>query len=54
MLTNRGDRGLFLVGRLRAGVTAAQAQSQLDVVAARLHGAYGRNMDRSHWRVPGW
>jgi predicted permease len=42
MLTNRGDRGLFLVGRLRAGVTAAQAQSQLDVVAARLHGAYGR------------
>lgn len=41
MLTNRGDRGLFLVGRLRRGVTPAEVQGQLDLVAARLHGAYG-------------
>jgi predicted permease len=40
MFTNRGDRGLFLLGRLRDGVTPAEAQSQLDVVAARLHRAY--------------
>jgi predicted permease len=42
MLTNRGDRGLFLVGRLRDGVTPVEAQSQLGVVAARLHAAYDR------------
>jgi len=42
MFANRGDRGLFLVGRLRDGVTPAEAQSQLDVVAARLHRAYDR------------
>jgi macrolide transport system ATP-binding/permease protein len=42
MFANRGDRGLFLVGRLRGGVTPAEAQSQLDVVAARLHRAYDR------------
>ena len=40
MLTERGDRGLFLFGRLRSGVTAVEAQSQLGVVAARLHQAY--------------
>jgi predicted permease len=40
MFTNRGDRGLFLFGRLRDGVTPAEAQSRLAVVAARLHGAY--------------
>jgi predicted permease len=40
MFTNRGDRGLFLVGRLRDGVTPSAAQSQLGVVAARLHHAY--------------
>src|SRR5687768_5592917 len=40
MLTNRGDRGLFLFGRLRSGVTSAEAQSQLAVVAARLHQSY--------------
>ncbi len=42
MLTNRGDRGLFVVGRLRDGVTPAEAQGQLGVVAARLHHAYDR------------
>jgi predicted permease len=40
MITNRGDRGLFLFGRLRTGVTPVEAQSQLEVVAARLHQAY--------------
>jgi predicted permease len=39
-LTNRGDRGLSLVGRLRDGASAEEAQSQLAVVAARLHRAY--------------
>jgi predicted permease len=40
MFTNRGDRGLFLFGRLRNGVSPAEAQSQLTVVGARLHRAY--------------
>jgi macrolide transport system ATP-binding/permease protein len=43
MLSNRGDRGLFLFGRLRDGVTLDEARSQLAVVAARLHGAYASN-----------
>jgi predicted permease len=48
MLTNRGDRGLFLVGRLRDGVSVGELQSQLGVVAARLHGTYGRTwIDRT-------
>jgi predicted permease len=48
MLSNRGDRGLFLFGRLRSGVTPVEAQSQLEVVAARLHRAYPeRWTDRS-------
>ena len=42
MLTNRGDRGLFLVGRLRDGATVEQAHSQLTVVGARLHKAYAQ------------
>jgi predicted permease len=40
MLTNRGDRGLSLVGRMRNGATSEAVQSQLALVAARLHGAY--------------
>jgi predicted permease len=40
MLTNRGDRGLFLFGRLKPGVTIKVVQAQLRVVAARLHRAY--------------
>lgn len=32
----RGDRGLAIVGRLREGVTLAQAQAQIDTVADRL------------------
>ncbi|MBA3259952.1 MAG: ABC transporter permease [Gemmatimonadales bacterium] len=37
MLTGRGDRGLFLVGRLRPGAELVDAQSRLAVVAGRLH-----------------
>ncbi|MGH7580326.1 MAG: ABC transporter permease, partial [Gemmatimonadales bacterium] len=40
MLTERGDRGLFLFGRLRSGVTPVEARNQLGVVASRLHLAY--------------
>ncbi|MBA2458965.1 MAG: ABC transporter permease, partial [Gemmatimonadales bacterium] len=37
LLTSRGDRGLFLVGRLAQGAEIADAQSRLAVVAGRLH-----------------
>ena len=40
MLDNRGDRGLLLVGRLRQGVGVRDVQTQLSVVASRLHRAY--------------
>ncbi len=42
ILDNRGDRGLFLVGRLRDGVGVGEAQAQLSVVGSRLHRAYSR------------
>ncbi|MDQ3427895.1 MAG: ABC transporter permease [Gemmatimonadota bacterium] len=41
-LTNRGDRGLFLIGRLAAGMSVAQAEARLDVVGRQLHGAYAK------------
>lgn len=40
MLLNRGDRGLFLMGRLAEGATPEAVGSQLALVAARLHAAY--------------
>lgn len=40
MLANRGDRGLSLVGRLRDDATTEMVQTQLALVAARLHAAY--------------
>ena len=43
MLDNRGDRGLFLVGRLRDDVGVREAQTQLSVVATRLHRAYAQS-----------
>jgi predicted permease len=42
-LTNRGDRGTLLVGRLREGATVRQAQEQLGQVAGRLHQAFPDN-----------
>ncbi len=42
-ITQRGSRSLFLVGRLKPGVTIAQAQARFDVIARRLHQAYPQN-----------
>ena len=36
----RGDRGLFIIGRLSPGTTLAAAQTSFDVIARRLHDAY--------------
>jgi Acidobacterial duplicated orphan permease len=38
--TQRGDRGLFVMGRLAPGATLATAQASFDVIARRLHDAY--------------
>ncbi|HEX2188844.1 MAG TPA: ABC transporter permease [Longimicrobiaceae bacterium] len=39
-LEGRGNRGSFVVARLRPGVTLERAQARLDVVARGLHAAY--------------
>jgi len=39
-LDSRGTRGLFLVGRLRAGARLEEAQAELAVVARRLHASF--------------
>ncbi|MBX6363369.1 MAG: ABC transporter permease [Gemmatimonadetes bacterium] len=38
----RGDRGLFVTARLRPGVTVAEAQARLDLIARQLHAAYAQ------------
>jgi predicted permease len=40
-LTNRGSRGLMIVGRLKAGGTVSDAQAEMAVVADQLHKNYG-------------
>ena len=39
-IEQRGSRGLMLLGRLKPGVSVAQAQAAFDVVAAQLYAAY--------------
>jgi predicted permease len=36
----RGDRGMFVIGRLAPGATLATARASLDAIARRLHDAY--------------
>ena len=38
--TNRGDRGLFIIARLKPGATAELARSRFAVIARQLHEAY--------------
>ena len=46
LLQVRGNRWLFSVGRLKPGVTAAQAQSSLALIAKQLEEAYKVNQGR--------
>src|SRR4030095_7567897 len=45
-LEQRGSRGMFLFGRLRPGVSLAQAQAAFEVTAAQLYASYPRE-----WRT---
>jgi predicted permease len=38
--TQRGDRGMRIIGRMHEGETLAQVQPRLNVLASRLHAAY--------------
>ncbi len=52
-LAERGNRSLWLQGRLRPGSTLAAAQSQLGTIAARLAAAYpDSNQNRQVFLVP--
>ena len=52
-LDRRGQRWLFLKGRLKPGVTAAEAQANLDVVSAQLRAEHPvTNVDRRAIVVP--
>jgi len=44
-LSTRADRELMVVGRLRDGVAAEQAQGQLDVLSARLHDEHSEDWE---------
>src|SRR5215208_5242532 len=46
LLNARGNRWLFSVGRLKPGVTAAQAQGSLALIAKQLEEAYPINKNR--------
>jgi predicted permease len=48
----RGARGLFVAGRLKSGVTQAQAQAELDQLAARQTEQYPRNYGSERgWKI---
>ncbi len=47
---HRSNRGLFVIGRLRPGVTPARAQAGFRVVARRLHQAYPDSWTDAHDR----
>ncbi len=55
-LASRGQRGMWLVGRLRPGVTPAQATADLNNVGAWLSKAYPREDDGTTFSLakPGW
>ncbi len=44
-LTERGDRSLWMIGRLKSQVTAAQAGSELNAIAAELKKSYPKDDD---------
>jgi predicted permease len=53
MLTNRGTRALFVLGRLRPGVSLQQAGSSLNVIATRLSQQYpNTDLGASLWVLP--
>lgn len=47
-LMRRGDRGLFIIGRLAPGATLATVQASFDVIARRLHEAYPQYWSDMH------
>lgn len=49
--TNRDNRGLFVLGRLRSDISLGQAQSSVDVIAKRLRAAYPASDNEFTMRV---
>jgi putative ABC transport system permease protein len=47
----RGNRGLTVIGRLKAGVSVAAAQADMDMLAARLNQQYPRNYEGRGWKI---
>jgi len=50
--TGRGNNNFFMVGRLRDGVSLAQAQSQVDAVSLQIQEANPDFAQWSHWLQP--